>query len=111
MFLLSGKVGVGEIRIRWFITDMPFMEAAMSVAEWDVFQLAIRYKIKGYDAADIAQELRFQLWKKLPLYDPTRASLRTFCNRVMKNHLKNLNKASRRHKRIIQFYQDELKEE
>jgi len=93
-----------EIRIKWFVTDMPFLEAAMSVAEYDIFQLALKYQtfIPGYTAEDIAQELRFELWKKLPKYNPTgTASLRTWTLVVLRYKIYRLRRDSKRYKRVV----------
>jgi RNA polymerase sigma factor (sigma-70 family) len=94
---------MGEIKIKWFVTDGSFEESAMMIAEYDIFQLALRYKIPNYDPEDIAQELRWELWKALPNYDPKKAGLRTFVNLVCRRRLYKLIRGAQTHKRVIHY--------
>ena len=105
----------------WTITKIDFKidydeyysMLAMRVFEHDISLICSQdqWQVKGYTPEDLAQEVRLQLWRKLPLYNPTKASLRTWANRVIKNRIRNLMKASGRQKREIQFYLTELKED
>ena len=89
-------------RIKWIISNAPFEELVMIASEKDIAYICQTYWIKGYDKEDLAQELRFHLWKKLYLYNPTKSRFRTWAKEVMMNRLRNLTIASHREKREIQ---------
>lgn len=73
--------------------------------ECDVVAKANSTFIPGQDADDIAQELRIELWRKLPKYDPRRgASVRTFAQLIMRSCLANLAKAAKRDKRYLSIH-------
>lgn len=103
----------------WYFTKVDFTPSdenyystlAMKVFEWDISLMCRLYKIRGYEADDLAQELRLQLWRKLPLYDPTKSGLRTWAVKVMKNKIKDLYRYSKYNKREIQYHTIEHKEE
>jgi DNA-directed RNA polymerase specialized sigma24 family protein len=53
-------------------------------------------KIPGMEQDDIAQEIRLHLWRKLDKYDPDRASIKTFCSRIIDNKLVDLFRVANR---------------
>ena len=55
------------------------------------------FRIGDYTQEDLAQELRLQVWKKLPKFDPTRSKLLTWGQMVMTFRLIDLNRMSQRH--------------
>jgi DNA-directed RNA polymerase specialized sigma24 family protein len=55
--------------------------------------------IPGMAAEDYEQELAADLWKRLPTYDPERASLPTFIDRLVRNRVAGLFAAARAAKR------------
>ena len=70
--------------------------------------------IPGMAAEDYEQELAADLWRRLPTYDPERASLATFIDRLVRNRVAGFfaaaSAAKRRHEReLISF--DESKED
>jgi DNA-directed RNA polymerase specialized sigma24 family protein len=99
-----------NMQMKWLIPKMPIAELAMARAEYIIFQLALRYKIPTYTPEDIAQELRFYLWRKLPQYNPQRASLETWVNLILRRQIYKLDIANRAQKRIIQHHLCELKD-
>lgn len=53
---------------------------------------------------DLEQEALIRMWRALPHYDPTRASLRTFMERVIANRLASLLRARRRQLRPVPLH-------
>jgi RNA polymerase sigma factor (sigma-70 family) len=51
--------------------------------------------IRGMAAADFEQELALDLWRRLPAFDPRRASLATFIDRIVRNRVTGFHKAAR----------------
>jgi len=92
-----------QIKITWFIKQMSFEESAMMAAEYDIFQLSLRYKIPNYGPEDIAQELRLELWKALKSFTPGDPGLRTFTNVVCRRKLYKLIRGAQTHKRKIHY--------
>lgn len=80
---------------------MSFEITVMIAIEYDVSYLCRTYWIVGYDQDDLAQELRFHVWRKLPKYNPLKSKFRTFAKRVMTNRIRDLVRASHRQKREI----------
>lgn len=76
-----------------------YSHQALQLLEEDVSLFSCQWYVKGLDINDLAQELRLHLWLKLPTYDPTRASLRTWSWRIIKNHIMNLHGAAKAQKR------------
>ena len=70
-------------------------------AEKNIVIKSYMFKIKGMSSSDIAQELRIKIWNVRNKYKPNKSSMSTFVNWVVKNHLKNLFKASERKKHIL----------
>lgn len=52
--------------------------------------------VPGMDLEDLEQDLALDLWRRLPAYDPQRASLPTFADRVLNNRAATLTAASAR---------------
>jgi len=65
---------------------------AMEHVERDIIGKAVEYSrnMPQTTTEDIVQELRMKVWSSLDNYDKERASLRTFVNRMLKNHLINM---------------------
>lgn len=61
-----------------------------------------KYQVHGYGPDDLAQELRFHLWNKIPLYDPKKGSIKTWAYKTMNRRVKDLKVASCADKRLIQ---------
>src|SRR5207245_7069442 len=51
--------------------------------------------LSAADHADLEQEALFAFWRALPRFDPTRASLRTFAERVVANQIASTVRAQR----------------
>ena len=82
----------------------------MDHLEHDIKYICRNHGVKGYDQNDLAQELRFELLKRIPNYDCYRAGIRTWANKIMRNKIKNLVRDSNRAKRKIQYYINPLSE-
>jgi RNA polymerase sigma factor (sigma-70 family) len=59
----------------------------------------VRGRIPGMDVEDIEQELMLRVHQRLPQYDPSQSSLRTFADRVARNCIASLIEASQAKKR------------
>lgn len=79
---------------------------AFSRYETDIVAKAKKYLIPGLDWDDVAQELRITLWRKLPQYKPSRASERTFADRIMQRRLIDLHRTAERKKRYHDNHHD-----
>ena len=53
-------------------------------------QLSRRRAVWGMDRKDIAQELRIDLLRRLPAYDAEKATLETFCSRLIEHRISDL---------------------
>ena len=91
--------------------SIDYSSIAMQIMEYDITCYSAKYHIRGYTQEDVAQELRLKLWKALPKYDPSKCGMRTWAIRVMKNHLNNLSRDAKRHKRIILYHEVSLNDE
>jgi DNA-directed RNA polymerase specialized sigma24 family protein len=67
------------------VVDIP--ECARGIIYYKSRQLIGSYGFTISDLDDIRQELAVDLWLRLPGFDPTRASLRTFVTRVVSNKI------------------------
>lgn len=67
------------------VVDIP--ECARDIIYYKSRQLIGSYGFTISDLDDIRQELAVDLWLRLPGFDPTRASLRTFVTRVISNKI------------------------
>lgn len=56
-----------------------------------------------HDREDLEQEMVLGVWRALPRYDPSRASLRTFIERVIANRFASLLRARRRQLKVESF--------
>jgi len=65
-------------------------EAAMKVLEGYIIGASNRYHVEGFDAEDVAQELRLHVWKKMHLYNPTIGTIETWGYRVITNRVRDL---------------------
>src|SRR5687768_16930328 len=75
-------------------------------------RLARDQVIPGMAAEDYEQELAADLWRRLPIYDPDRASLPTFIDRLVRNRVASFfaaaRTAKRRHEReLVAFDESE----
>lgn len=64
-----------------------YAERALAFLEKDICYLSQMNWGYGIDKEDVAQELRLQIWRKLHLYHPGKAGLRTWGQRVMRMRL------------------------
>jgi len=69
---------------------------ALNTLEKDVLLYAYRYHIINLTQEDVEQELRYQLWRKLPLFNPNRSSIRTWAWLVMRSRLIDLDQATKK---------------
>ena len=74
------------------IKQPDWRERALILLEPDVKRFSRDWKISGLEKDDIEQELRHQLWRKLPKYNPFKSSLRTWAWQVMRNRKIDLNR-------------------
>ena len=88
-------------RIKIHYPDDDYTSKFLNAMEYDIVCEACRHKIVGYEPDDIAQELRFRLFTQIGKYNPDMAGFRTWALRVIKNHILNLNTATKFHKRKI----------
>ena len=72
---------------------------AMRTARIKAEQLHRRPEFSDCDAEDIGQELLMYLIQKADSYDPARAKLNTFINRVINSGVRELLRSKKRHKR------------
>ncbi len=68
-------------------------------------------KLAEVDTADIEQELRIVVAKGLQIYNPDLASPDTFCDRIIRNTLKNLAIKHYSEKNLMILYAEQLKED
>ncbi|MGA2186554.1 MAG: sigma-70 family RNA polymerase sigma factor [Bryobacteraceae bacterium] len=68
-----------------FLTAYPFARRAAQVR---AIQASQRHGLSLCDREDLEQDAVLAVWQKLALYDPGRASLRTFAERVVENRVK-----------------------
>ena len=73
----------------------------LKIAEKDIVAKSKTYHIKGMDSEDVAQELRFSVWKESGRYDEKKAGKRTFIQVVIKSKLKKLARDSKRKKQYL----------
>jgi DNA-directed RNA polymerase specialized sigma24 family protein len=77
-------------------------------------RLAREQVIPGMAAEDYEQELAADLWRRIPAYDPDRATLPTFIDRLVRNRVAGFfaaaQAAKRQHERQLVAF-DELKDE
>ena len=80
--------------------------------EPDIIGKARSFRIPGMDIKDVAQELRIQLWRKFHLFNPQKASFRTWTIRVIRNKLIDLHRRASTKKRggVEIIYFSELQE-
>ena len=76
-------------------------ETYLKEIEPDISAKSFAYRIWGLDKEDVAQELRIHLLNKFDLFNPDKASFRTWANRVMRNKLIDLERTNRKEKDII----------
>lgn len=74
-----------------------YAERALALLDKDVCYLASMNWGYNMDREEVAQELRMHLWNKLHMYHPTKASLRTWAQQVMRRRLMDMAKISKRH--------------
>ncbi|OGV39307.1 MAG: hypothetical protein A2020_11910 [Lentisphaerae bacterium GWF2_45_14] len=67
-------------------------------------------KLAEVDIADIEQELRIVVVKGLQKYNPELASPDTFCDRIIRNKIKNLARKHYSEKNLMILYAEQLKE-
>lgn len=60
-----------------------FDAKVMSDVRWTARQLARSAAVAGMDAQDFEQEILLDLWRRQAKFDPSKASYRTFANRVI----------------------------
>lgn len=89
-----------------------YSERALALLEKDVCYLAHNNWGYGMEPADVAQELRFHLWRKLHTYHPGKAELRTWAQSIMRRKLIDMSQAPNRSRRELldsklrEFYDD-----
>ena len=81
-------------------------EAVQAVVNCRVARL--RGIVRDAELPDIAQEIRLAIWRNLPKYDPSRAGLPTFINRVADSAVRVQLRNLRRFKRQMLTYAEEL---
>jgi RNA polymerase sigma factor (sigma-70 family) len=69
------------------------------------------YQVVGLTPDDLAQELRLELWKRIPRYQAETASIKTWAYRVLNDKIRNLKRDSARHKRMVQYFVSPLVED
>lgn len=72
-----------------------YTELALRSLERDIQRAACQFPVKNMPWKDVEQEFRWQLYRKFHLYDPEKATLRTWAWMVMRNRWKNLMRAQR----------------
>lgn len=64
-----------------------YTERAMQMLDKDIVELSKQFAIWGHTPEEVAQELRWQIFRKIHLYDPTKASIRTWGVSVCRRRL------------------------
>lgn len=72
-----------------------FVEVSASLTG-TVRQFAFKYYIRGMEPEDLMQEFWLHLFRKYPKYDPSRAGVKTWANRLLNNYRIDLNRKSER---------------
>jgi RNA polymerase sigma factor (sigma-70 family) len=67
-------------------------EGFMRQIEGYVVSISNKYWIEGFEADDIAQELRLHIWKKMDNYDPNRGTIDSWAYKVLQNRARDLYK-------------------
>jgi RNA polymerase sigma factor (sigma-70 family) len=70
------------MRDQLFARVFPF---ALRVARFRAAVIVAVLGLRPSDKEDFVQDVLFHAWLQLAAFDPTRSSLRTFCNRVIQN--------------------------
>ena len=65
-------------------------EEFMMIMENYIINVSNKYWIEGFDADDVAQELRLHLWKKMHCYDPHKGTIQTWGYKVITNRARDL---------------------
>jgi RNA polymerase sigma factor (sigma-70 family) len=64
----------------------------MRAMENYIISTSNKYWIEGFDADDVAQELRMHLWRRIPKYNPTKGTIETWGYQVVVNRARDLYK-------------------
>jgi len=64
--------------------------AILKVLENDIDRMSKQYRIYNFDREDVAQELRLFVWTYSRLYNPHKASIRTWGVRTLRSGIINL---------------------
>lgn len=106
-------MGYWRIRVVNYDLDDYYTNLALKYFEHDISMICSQdqWQVIGYTPEDLAQEMRFVLWRQLPkTWNPKKSGLRTWSIKVMKDRIRDLKKESGRHKRKIHYYTTELKD-
>lgn len=81
--------------------DGGYSAKLMQILEEEIMKICRqdKYQVYGLTHEDLAQELRFHIWVKLPLYNPQKSSIKTWAYKVINNRIKNLKRDSNALKR------------
>jgi RNA polymerase sigma factor (sigma-70 family) len=79
-------------KVCWSREDLDYAYIESRIQYW-ANQLGRSFRLDEEDYMDIAQKLSIALLVKLPMYDPSRASRKTFISRIIENHASTLAKA------------------
>jgi DNA-directed RNA polymerase specialized sigma24 family protein len=81
--------------------DDTFTGLFLEMIEPYIKTFSYQYKIPGLYSDDIAQELRFFVWRKIDKYNPMLSSPKTWSVRVMKNRIYDLSNPKKYKKDMI----------
>ena len=79
-------------------TEGPYIEKSIGIAAKNLVR---DLGLPADDIEDIKQDLRVDLLKRLPAYDPEKAGRRTFITRLVRNKTENLRESFRAKKRDV----------
>lgn len=65
-------------------------QRAMALLEGYIISAANKCWVEGFDADDVAQELRMHLWRKIHLYNPLIGTIETWGYQVISNRVRDL---------------------
>lgn len=70
------------IKIIQYRGNQPSLKIMQEV-EGYVVMFALQHRLPGLEPEDVAQELRLHLWRRLPSYDPRKASPKSWARTVL----------------------------
>jgi len=84
------------------------IEKLLELLEPTIRHKSNRASLAGYDAEDVAQELRIEVWKKYDHFLNGKSSIKTFANLVFNNRIRNIYKSKHCRNQADTYYNSSL---